>query len=287
MKNKIELLPHEIIFGLYLLAMWARLVCTVGILGRDALIYLGFLIGNVVLILWCSRHQTNPRWRLRLLFYPVAMNVFFAVMKSAVPAVHPQREDKLLQAVDRVLVGGDLSVRLQHLVHPALTEVMSFCYILFFPNLLFAMIYYFSGDLERLKKFFVGLFSLYGLGYLGYSLMPALGPHLAMPDEFTVPLQGWLMTRWNSEIVRLGSNHVDVFPSLHCAVSSYVLLFDRRHTPWRYQLGLTPCVGLWFSTVYLRYHYFVDVICGFALSAMCLWVANRYGKEQHEIPAQI
>jgi len=180
-----------------------------------------------------------------------------------------------------------LSLRLQPFIQPVLTEFLSFCYILFFPSLLFGMICYFFGELELLKKFFVGLFSLYGLGYLGYSLVPALGPHLAMPDQYTAPLEGWAMTRWNSAVVRFGSNHVDVFPSLHCAVSSYMLFFDRRHKPWRFWLFLAPCAGLWVSTIYLRYHYFVDVVCGFALAAVCLEITNRYRKENYEIPAPI
>ena len=66
-----------------------------------------------------------------------------------------------------------------------------------------------------------------------------------------------------------------VFPSLHCAVTLYLLLFDRQHRPARFKLLLLPCIALWFSTLYLRYHYFIDVLCGFALSAFALWLANR------------
>ena len=68
---------------------------------------------------------------------------------------------------------------------------------------------------------------------------------------------------------------MDCFPSLHCAVSSYILFFDRRHRRWRFWLYLVPCVGLWVSTLYLRYHYFVDLVAGFALSAAALWFVNR------------
>jgi membrane-associated phospholipid phosphatase len=127
-----------------------------------------------------------------------------------------------------------------------------------------------------LKKFVVGLFSIYGLGFIGYSLMPAVGPCRAMAEQFTVPLTGWWVTKWNAAIVARGSNGVDVFPSLHCAVSSFFLFFDRRHRPWRFKLYLVPCVGLWFSTIYLRYHYLIDVICGFGLAAFALWLSARY-----------
>jgi membrane-associated phospholipid phosphatase len=184
--------------------------------------------------------------------------------------------DSVLQHVDSLAIGTNLSLRLQPYVHPAFTEFFSFCYILFFIYLLFSMIYYFCGNVELLKKFIIGLFTIYGIGFLGYSFVPAAGPYKAMADQFTVPLTGWWITKWNAAIVAQGSNGVDVFPSLHCALSSFFLFFDRQHRPWRFKLYLVPCVGLWISTIYLRYHYLVDVLCGFALSAFALWIANRY-----------
>ncbi len=287
MKNRLSLLPHEWIFGAYLASMWLRLAWATGPLGRDSLIYLALIVVDVVLITRCLQRETDLNWRLRLLFYPVAMNICYTLSRTAVPAIHPLLEDTFLQTIDHSLIGTSLSVRLEPLVHPALTEFFSFCYILFFPNLFVGMIYYFVGDLDVLKKFFVGLFSLYGIGLFGYSLLPALGPCLAMPDQFNTPLEGWVFTRWNAELVRVGSNRVDVFPSLHCAVSSFILLCDCRHRPWRFRLYLIPCVGLWISTIYLRYHYFIDVLCGFALSALSLWIVHQYTQRQcaYEIPA--
>ncbi|PYI87891.1 MAG: phosphoesterase PA-phosphatase [Verrucomicrobia bacterium] len=296
MKTNFALLPHEIAFGLFLAVTWLRLAFATGVLGRDSGLFLGLLAVNAVLTVRCVRQETNLNWRLRLLFYPVAMNITYANLKVSVPAIHPQLEDSVLQRIDHVLIGTNLSVRLEALVHPALTELFSICYILFFPYLVFSMIYYFCGDLRLLKKFFLGLFTIYGIGFLGYSFIPAVGPHLdpSVAAQFTVPLKGWWLTHWNSEMVRLGSNRVDAFPSLHCAVSSFLLFFDRVHKPWRFKLYLVPCVGLWLSTIYLRYHYVIDLICGFALSALCLWMADRFDrsqqterKESHEIPARV
>jgi membrane-associated phospholipid phosphatase len=200
-------------------------------------------------------------------------------MKTAIPKSHPQRMDAVLQHIDQLGIGTNLSLRLQPLIHPALTEFFSFCYILFFPYLLFSLIYYFCGDVALLKKFVSGLFTIYGIGFLGYSLLPAAGPYLSMADQFTKPLDGWWITKWNAAIVAAGSNKVDVFPSLHCAISSFLLFFDRRHRPWRFRLYLVPAVGLWLSTIYLRYHYFIDVVCGFALAALALWLANQYPRK--------
>ncbi len=270
-----SLLPHEIFFGLFLLITWMRLGLAAGFLGGDALLYLALLTANAWVIWFCRSDGSFLRWRLGLLFYPLAMNIVYLQMKTAIPKIHPERMDALLQRLDTLGVGTNLSLRLQPWVQPGLTEFFSFCYILFFPYLLLSMIYYFCGDVALLKRFVSGLFTIYGLGFLGYSLLPAAGPYLAMADQFTKPLDGWWMTKWNAAIVSAGSNKVDVFPSLHCAVSCFLLFFDRRHRPWRFKLYLVPAAGLWVSTIYLRYHYFIDVLAGFALAAFALWLARR------------
>jgi membrane-associated phospholipid phosphatase len=274
-----RLLPHEFFFGLFLVVTWMRLGFAVGFFGPDALLYSALIAVNVWAIWFCRSNGTPMRWRLGLLYYPLVMNVVFMHMKTAIPKIHPQRMDAVLQHIDQLGIGTNLSLRLQSLIHPALTEFLSFCYILFFPYLLFSMIYYFCGEVTLLKKFVSGLFTIYGIGFLGYSLLPAAGPYLSMTDQFTKPLDGWWITKWNAAIVAAGSNRVDVFPSLHCAVSSFLLFFDRRHRPWRFRLYLVPAIGLWFSTIYLRYHYFIDVVCGFALSALALWLTNHYPRK--------
>jgi hypothetical protein len=273
-----KLLPHEGFFGAFLLVHWLRLVMKVGPLDRDAVLYAALLLVNGFVIAWCWRRETNLRWHLRLWFYPVAMNAVFFTMSSAVLKVAPHKCDGLLASIDHALFSTTLSARTQAIATPALTEILSFCYLLFFPYLLVSWFYYAGRGMPLLRQLMVGLFTIYGLGFLGYSFVPAGGPHLARPEEFTVPLTGWAITKLNAYVVANGSNGVDVFPSLHCAVSCFLLFFDRRHARWRYRLYLVPCIGLWLATIYLRYHYVVDVVVGFALAAFALWVAHRWAK---------
>ena len=274
-----RLLPHELFFGLFLLITWARLGWVEGWLGGDTLLYAALILINLAAIGFCHSIGAAWRWRAGMLFYPVVINVVFMQMKTSVPKIHPQAMDTLLQHLDTLGIGTNLSLRLQPLVHPVFTEFFSLCYLLFFPYLLFSLVYYFCGEVNLLRKFVTGLFTIYGLGFLGYTLLPAHGPGHALAEQFTVPLNGWWLTQWNAAIVARGSNGVDVFPSLHCAVSSYFLFFDRPHRPWRFKLYLVPCVGLWISTIYLRYHYGIDMLCGFALSAFALWLTKYYPRD--------
>jgi membrane-associated phospholipid phosphatase len=269
-------LPHELCFGVFLLLTWIRLSLVEGALGSNALLYLGMILANAVVI--GIGQDKAWRWRVRLLLYPVAMNLVYFTMKEAIPKISPHPMDALLQRADTLLIGGDLSVRLQSFVHPFATEFLSFCYLLFFPYMLVSVIAYAVGELDLLKKFFIGLFTIYGLGFLGYSLVPAAGPWSALASQFVLPLKGGWITALNAAVVARGSNGVDVFPSLHCAISSYLLIFDYQHRRWRFRCYLIPCLGLWFSTIYLRYHYFIDVICGFGLSMFALWLASRFAR---------
>ncbi len=270
-----SLLVHEYVFGGFLLLMWVRLVLAQGFTGPAALLYFAMLGINAAAIGWCLRSPTLLLWRLRLLFYPLAMNVVFQHMRVAIPAVHPRRLDDVLLAIDVRLWGTTPALWLEAIVRPWLTDVMSFCYFLFLPYLALSMLYYLFAPLRVAQRFWTGLFTLYGIGFLGYSLVPAAGPWVYIADRFSVPLAGSWITGLNARLIGAGSNGVDVFPSLHCAVSAYCLFFDLRHKRWRFVAYVVPCIGLWLSTVYLRYHYGIDVVAGFILAAVALTVARR------------
>ena len=272
-----HLLPHEYVFQLFLLITWLRLVRSSGFTGNLSLLYLSFLLIAAFLIWLSARITAEWAWRLRLLYYPVVMNLSYKFMAPVVDAIHRgPLLDPTLRRMDHALVGENLSLRLETHVRPLFTEPLSFCYMLFIPYLTFSMLEYLLESLPLLKRFYLGLFTIYGIGFLGYTFVPAAGPYLAMSHEFRAPLAGYAFTHWNAAMVRYGSNGVDVFPSLHCAISSYMLFFDHWYKRWRFRLYVVPCVGLWFSTIYLRYHYFIDVVVGFALSASVLYLTRHW-----------
>ena len=276
------LLPHEIFFGLFMWITWIRLAVTLGLLHPDSLFYLMFILLNLGVILWNRKWNTSRTWQLRLWFYPVAMNLLYFHMKTSMHQIIPEKFDGALLAIDQAMIGKNLSLRLTPYYHPLLTEFMSFCYFLFYIYLTVSLFYFSFGPLGLFQKFFAGLFTIYGIGFLSYTLIPAVGPWLYLAEAFDTPLIGYWITEINDKVVTSGSNGMDVFPSLHCAVSSFILFFDRKHRPWRFRLYLIPCVGLWISTLYLRYHYFIDLLVGFLLSAFALWLINQWEQNRNQ-----
>ncbi|MEO5372200.1 MAG: phosphatase PAP2 family protein [Magnetococcus sp. DMHC-1] len=266
-------LPHEWSFGFLLLTLTLASLVNPHVTREDTRVFSALTCTALLLFLATRGRPGVMALRWRLVFYPLAMNMVFQQMRTALPAIHPVNRDSWLQALDGFLMGVTPSLAMEPWIHPWLTEGLSFCYILFIPYLLFSFVYYLFAPPETSIRFYSGLFTLYAIGFFGYLLVPAAGPWIAMADRFTTVLEGGWITRLNTAMVIQGSNRVDVFPSLHCAVSTYLLMFDRRFKPWRYKVYLVPCLGLWVSTLYLRYHYLVDIIAGFLLAVFCLNLA--------------
>jgi membrane-associated phospholipid phosphatase len=262
-------LVHEIVFCSFLAVTLARLL-EADAPAVHALVYAGYIAIALLLAKLTQLRPSARNWRLRLGYYFVLMNIVFLQMKAVVPVIRPGHFDTLLQSWDAWLVGGDLSVMAERFARPALTEMLSLCYGLFFFYLLAAEIKALRGPLERAIAFHAGLFSLYGVGFLGYTLLPALGPWLALAGQYHQRLSGWWVTELMLAIYPYGTNGADVFPSLHCAVSGFILGFDARHDPRAFRRWLLPVIGLWLSTIYLRFHYFVDVAAGLTLAMLAL-----------------
>lgn len=98
-----------------------------------------------------------------------------------------------------------------------------------------------------------------------------------MAGRFQGPLAASGLAAAHHAFVLRGTNGIDAFPSLHCALTGYVLFFDRAHSPRRFRFMLASVALLWVATVYLRYHYIVDVAAGFAVAGAGLWAARQPG----------
>lgn len=231
--------------------------------------------GAALITRWRSNTTT---WRIRFGSYLLIMNAAYILIGPTVRALGSPLRDRQLQAIDSRLFGKPLPLYFDAVTSPMMSEVLSLSYMVLFPYIVFSvgrMVWRMPRAFDVTRVFFVGLFTMYAAGFLGYFLVPARGAYLDIPNAFAYPIEGLAITRINDEIVRRGSIGVDVFPSLHVAVSAFILLFDRRYTRWRYYAYLGPAIGLWIATLYLRYHYGIDVIAGFLFAAGALWLASR------------
>ena len=277
-----SILPHEWCFGAFLALTWLRLTLAGGAALGWSFVFLGCLLASVGVIAWARRNSNGLRWRVRLLFYPAAMGVCFYAMAKAVPLLGvPQRDDWLL-AWDRALLGETPALAWVPLLRPWLVDVAMAGYLFFFYYLIAGPGRYCIRDLVLFRKCIVGLFVLYGIGFIGYTVLPAGGPHRFM--NFDQPLQGVWLLGATLQTVNGGSNGVDAFPSIHFAATLYLLMFDWQHARRRFWWLLGPCLLLWFSTMYLRFHYFVDLAGGAGIAVIGWLVAQWFERKSAELP---
>lgn len=270
----IAVLPHEWCFGFFLALTWARLFLKGGAAMAWSFVFLGCLIGSVIVIRWAARNPTPWRWRIRLLYYPSAMGITFYCMRWAVPLLGIPKVDEMLLSWDRALLGETPAVAWEKYLTPWLQDVSMAGYIFFFIYLVAGPGYFCVHNVPLFRKCIAGLFTMYGIGFLGYTFFPAGGPHRWM--IFETPLHGPWLLDWILKTVNDGSNCVDVFPSIHLAATLYLLLFDWQHHRRRFWWALLPCLVLWFSTMYLRFHYFVDLLAGVAVALIAWFTAQWY-----------
>jgi PAP2 superfamily len=279
-------LPHEWVFGTFLLLTAVRLFVHGGPARGWSLVFFGCLLAALLPLAWNESSLTPLRWRLRLLVYPAVMGISFYALGEAVPLLGNPRVDGLLLSWDRALVGQTPALAWESWLRPWLENIAMACYLFFFYYLVAGPGHYClrDRDLRLFRKCFVGLFTLYGLAFLGYTILPAAGPHVYM--TFQTPLRGWVLD-WTLKPVNQGSNSLDVFPSVHVAASLYLLLFDWKHWRRRFWWVLAPCIMLWFSTLYLRFHYFVDILAAVVVALIGWWTAEKYDSSSGALPVPV
>ena len=280
-----RLWAHEVAQGVLALGLWGGLLVRVGPLHPASLVMAGTagIQLAVVVALRGSRSELGQKARLASAY--VVGLLLFSAPRLVVPALGLTVRDEQLLAVDRALLGETPAVLLAPYARPWLTELMSACYFSYLVYFHGALAYALLRPVEKGRRLFEAMFTALPAGVVGYLLVPATGPLKAMADSFSQPLLGGPMTALNDFVVSTGSAVYDVFPSLHVFMTCVMLDHDRREHPLRFKWMLPVAVGLVLSTVYLRYHYAIDLLAGFAwFLAWRLWWAWRSSPKDSDAP---
>lgn len=241
----------------------------------------GMAILLVVIRIGKDRRAPALRW-LRYWYPAVLLFPLFDELSYLIHWVHPKDFDTTLALLDRRLFGVDPVSWLQQFARPWLTEGLQLAYTSFYLLplvLLFAL--YISMRFGDFRKAQFGMLLCFYLSYLGYFVVPALGPRLGSEGVVDAPrglfLSGAIQSMLN-HLERAGAMR-DAFPSGHTAVALVVQWYAFRYFRRRGFWLLPLIVALLFSTVYLAYHYAVDVLAGAVLAAFCIvftsWVERK------------
>jgi hypothetical protein len=223
----------------------------------------------------------------------------FRNLKSFVPFVNHHNWDDELAAIDKaVFFGRDPADLMHDVLGTGFTaQVMSAVYIVWIVlvpvSIAIALVW--TRHTRAGSWYVTAVAFCWMLGAVIYLLLPTVGPVYSDPGEFSdLPrtYATWLADRllddrvavladpWGSgtlqTIAAFASLHVGIMMTI-CLVAEFVGMARWIRVAAWWFLAMT-CL----STVYLGWHFFVDVLGGMALGAVCVWLGalatgNRVG----------
>ena len=211
--------------------------------------------------------------------------IIYSQVQYYITIVNPSMYDEVLIQWDRAIFGVDPTKWMYQFANPVLTEYLQFSYILFFimPLALGVELHVKNKEKEFSEYARLILFSFY-FSYLMYFFMPAVGPRFTLHEfgSLSVEMPGIWLTEFFRSIVNSGGNisldmanpeqhaNKDCMPSGHTWITLVTIyLAFRERSMFKIPI-LIFGLSLIFSTVYLRYHYVVDVTAGFVLALISI-----------------
>jgi membrane-associated phospholipid phosphatase len=240
-------------------------------------LYSIFLIIQVVII------KVKHNSRFMSLFYdiifPVAcVLVIFDSLGWLVHYVNPEDIDPILIRLDYMIFKNHPTVLLERITSPLLTDMLQIAYCTYyFIPISFGIFLLRNKQREEFNRTLFLILFCYYLSYLGYILMPALGPRFTINHLQTTELHGLIIAEPIQRLLnQLEGIKRDAFPSGHTGIAVLVLYLAYRFERRFFWILLPVVSALIFSTVYCRYHYVVDIIAGFGLTLLSVLLGEWY-----------
>ena len=223
---------------------------------------------------YTARQLINGYWP-----YVLAAAVVYGLMQAQFPV---QRELNLFVNYDCThyiehIEGGAIAV-FQNCMHPALTYLMTFVYLVVFSSIMIFtfLVLAYTEQISALKHFSLVFILDYLIAFPFYLLFPVKVTGYALSG--VQPLMYEL-----HPMIYEGITTVDpldnCFPSLHVALVFSALLISHTTDLRRYTTFLTLAFPMIvFATLYLGVHWIADIVAGMALSFFTFHIATHYGE---------
>lgn len=185
---------------------------------------------------------------------------------------------ELLNTWDVAIFGIEPTIWAQRIFSPLLTDLFSISYAMYLALSLFLMLLLTLWDRHaEFRHMALAMTLTFLMGFVGYVFLPASPPRYFIEHLYTDPprlyglfLFDRLQGAWDGLSVISGG----AFPSLHVGLSAVALIYAFRCRKinrtaqivfWVYVPLVT---SLWFSTVYLRHHWVIDIAAGLLAAAL-------------------
>ena len=263
------------VFALVLTVGWWRELPYAGAL-------LAAHLAGILLLVYEVKRPNATSFVFRCWYPLIYVASCYKSMALFIPAVrHHSSADQGLANLDFRIWQAHPTVWLERLQTPAATELLQVVYTLFVPMVLLPAVVLWSRRHYKEFQYFAFLIAMgYLVSYVGYLIVPARGPRFLLAPLQHISLQGlWLFNGLQGTLDRLESAHYDCFPSGHTELTILAWWSTRQFGNHWFWPSFAYTLSIIFATVYLRYHYTVDVLAGMLVAAILLgvtpWIYRR------------
>jgi membrane-associated phospholipid phosphatase len=130
-----------------------------------------------------------------------------------------------------------------------------------------------------------------------YLIFPAVGPRFHLHNFYSIDteLPGLFLTKPLRVILNFGESipagianpqdyvQRDAMPSLHAEIAILLAYLSKKLKLKSFYFYLPYCILMLIATVYLRYHYVIDLIAGAALAVAALWIGKLMYQEKDTV----
>lgn len=204
-------------------------------------------------------------------FGGIQLTYFF--MRGFLPIVNPGSLDLELHQLGLRLFGVEPALAMEPWISRGSTEWFAFFYYGYFFVLALHVlpILFLSRNPRILSEFALGLLLVLSIGQSLYVVVPGYGPANVTPPLFSTDLPPGVWWNLVNQLVESAGAQKDIFPSIHTAAPSFILLFsfhNREHLPYRYTWPLLAffVFNIIIATMFLRWHWLVDIVAGLVLA---------------------
>jgi len=189
--------------------------------------------------------------------------------------IFSQYLDPVFIGIDQNLFGCQPSTEFSKAVSCAwFSELMHFAYMSYFFTIAGIVLYFFYRRNESAYRTAFILLCSFFVYYLIFIVLPVAGPQFYVFDhDNALPVQGpmrQLLLFFHS----IGEQPTGAAPSSHCGIMLIYMLLLWRNERKLFWWILPLSVLLVLSTVYIRAHYVIDVLLGFATAPLIYLFSN-------------
>jgi membrane-associated phospholipid phosphatase len=260
-------LPYFAASATAILLFWNRL--------PDPGLLLAWHLAAIAVALILIKASGRASWIFRH-WYPLPYVAWcYHEMAVLMPGLRGTEMDAELAHLDYRFWGTNPTVWLERFITPWLTEYLQVAYTLFVPAVLLIAFLLWHERRYPEFRFYAFLIALgFLVSYVGYVLVPARGPRIFLRNLQTVDLRGLWVTRvLQLTLDRLESKAWDCFPSGHTELTLLALWGSRLISNRLFWIYFAYTLSIISATVYLRYHYTIDLLAGAAVAGLLVLIA--------------